>query len=174
MLEQAMKVEIIWIDNGERSTRHLFSKNLFYEAVCSHNSGPKCRASESQVEQSHYVPLFLNLCSLLLDVELIGLRWGFVLLWFADKFFHDIRRSKSIWVHGNLGNARLGSLARGSVVVCIVPDFCRPLALSTDGSAINSINIIFDLLGIPSPFEEKMLYPPREVNIFLALATMAS
>ena len=44
----------------------------------------------------------------------------------------------------------------------------------TYGSAINSFNMIFDILEIPSPFREKRVYPPRQVNIFMALATMAS
>ena len=44
----------------------------------------------------------------------------------------------------------------------------------TYGSAINAFNMIFDLLELPSPFRERRVYPPRQVNIFLALATMAS
>ena len=44
----------------------------------------------------------------------------------------------------------------------------------TYSSAINAFNMIFDLLAIPSPFEESRVYPPRQVNIFMALATMAS
>ena len=34
--------------------------------------------------------------------------------------------------------------------------------------------MIFDILLIPSPFRKKRVYPPRQVNIFMALATMAS
>ena len=34
--------------------------------------------------------------------------------------------------------------------------------------------MIFDILEIPSPFREKRVYPPRQVDIFMALATMAS
>ena len=44
----------------------------------------------------------------------------------------------------------------------------------TYGSAIRAFTTIFDLLYIESPFYRKRNYPPEEVNIFLALATMAS
>ena len=45
---------------------------------------------------------------------------------------------------------------------------------STYNSAINAFNTIFDLLFIPSPFVDRKVYPPGQVDIFLALATMAS
>ena len=45
---------------------------------------------------------------------------------------------------------------------------------ATYRSAINSFNIIFSSLGISSPFTRKRTYAAREVNIFMALATMAS
>ena len=45
---------------------------------------------------------------------------------------------------------------------------------STYNSAINAFNTIFDLLFIPSPFVERKVYPPGQVDIFMALATMAS
>ena len=41
-------------------------------------------------------------------------------------------------------------------------------------SAINSFNIIFKLLKIKSPFVEARDFPSARVNIFMALATMAS
>ena len=41
-------------------------------------------------------------------------------------------------------------------------------------SAINSFHTIFALLNIPSPFRTKKEYPRTEVDIFMALATMAS
>ena len=41
-------------------------------------------------------------------------------------------------------------------------------------SAINSFHTIFALLNIPSPFSSKKEYPRTEVDIFMALATMAS
>ena len=44
----------------------------------------------------------------------------------------------------------------------------------TYGSAVNAFNMIFDILELPSPFHERRVYPPRQVNIFMALATMAS
>ena len=45
---------------------------------------------------------------------------------------------------------------------------------STYHSAINAFNTIFDLLYIPSPFFRTKTYPRPEVDIFMALATMAS
>ena len=44
----------------------------------------------------------------------------------------------------------------------------------TYNSAINAFNTIFDLLFIPSPFEDRKVYPRGQVDIFMALATMAS
>ena len=41
-------------------------------------------------------------------------------------------------------------------------------------SAINSFNMIFSLLSIPSPFLQRRAYPRPQVDIFMALATMAS
>ena len=41
-------------------------------------------------------------------------------------------------------------------------------------SSIRSFNTIFALLDIPSPFNKKTHYPEREVDVFLALAVMAS
>ena len=41
-------------------------------------------------------------------------------------------------------------------------------------SSIRSFNTIFALLNIPSPFKKKECYPQRQVDIFMALATMAS
>ena len=45
---------------------------------------------------------------------------------------------------------------------------------ATYRSAINSFNTIFSLLNIPSPFKRETFYPQRQVDIFMALATMAS
>ena len=45
---------------------------------------------------------------------------------------------------------------------------------NTYQSAINAFNTIFDLLYIPSPFLTSKTYPRSEVDIFMALATMAS
>ena len=44
----------------------------------------------------------------------------------------------------------------------------------TYGSAINAFNMIFEILALPSPFNEEKVYPPRQVDIFMALALMAS
>lgn len=41
-------------------------------------------------------------------------------------------------------------------------------------SAINSFNAIYLLLGIRSPFLRQRTYPREQVNVFMALATMAS
>ena len=41
-------------------------------------------------------------------------------------------------------------------------------------SSINAFNMIFEILGLPSPFHNRKVYPPRQINIFMALATMAS
>ena len=41
-------------------------------------------------------------------------------------------------------------------------------------SHINAFNTIFKLLAIPSPFHKETRYPQRQVDIFMALATMAS
>ena len=41
-------------------------------------------------------------------------------------------------------------------------------------SALNSFNTIFALLQLPSPFRRKKTYPNSQVDIFMALATMAS
>lgn len=41
-------------------------------------------------------------------------------------------------------------------------------------SAINSFHTIFALLNIPTPFVAKKEYPRAQVDIFMALATMAS
>ena len=41
-------------------------------------------------------------------------------------------------------------------------------------SSIRSFNTIFAFLDIPSPFMKKECYPQEQVNIFMALATMAS
>ena len=41
-------------------------------------------------------------------------------------------------------------------------------------SSINSLNTIWALLNIPSPLGKKRCYPKRQVDVFLALATMAS
>ena len=41
-------------------------------------------------------------------------------------------------------------------------------------SSIRSFNTIFALLDIPSPFNKRTHYPQREVDVFLALAFMAS
>ena len=41
-------------------------------------------------------------------------------------------------------------------------------------SSINAFNIIFSSLGLPSPFTTAQSYPARQVDIFMALATMAS
>ena len=40
-------------------------------------------------------------------------------------------------------------------------------------SSINSLNRIWALLNIPSPLGKKRCYPKRQVDVFLALATMA-
>ena len=45
---------------------------------------------------------------------------------------------------------------------------------ATYGSAINAFNRIFSLLALSSPFGKEKVYPPRQVDIFMALATMAS
>ena len=45
---------------------------------------------------------------------------------------------------------------------------------NTYRSAINSFTTIFALLNIQSPFKLKREYPRRQVNLFMALATMAS
>ena len=45
---------------------------------------------------------------------------------------------------------------------------------ATYQSAINSFNTIFTLLSIESPFTRARKYPARQVNVFMALATMAS
>ena len=45
---------------------------------------------------------------------------------------------------------------------------------TTYRSAINSFNTIFALLKIPSPFRNQKQYPQTQVDIFMALATMAS
>ena len=45
---------------------------------------------------------------------------------------------------------------------------------ATYQSAINSFNTIFTLLSIESPFTRAREYPARQVNVFMALATMAS
>ena len=41
-------------------------------------------------------------------------------------------------------------------------------------SHMNAFNTIFKLLAIPSPFHKETRYPQRQVDIFMALATMAS
>ena len=41
-------------------------------------------------------------------------------------------------------------------------------------SSINSFNIIFASLGIPSPLTLSRRFPPRQVHIFMALSIMAS
>ena len=41
-------------------------------------------------------------------------------------------------------------------------------------SSIRSFNTIFALLELPSPFKERVSYPPGQVDIFMALAVMAS
>ena len=41
-------------------------------------------------------------------------------------------------------------------------------------SAITSFNPIFGLLKIDTPFKRNARYPPRQVDIFMALAFMAS
>ena len=41
-------------------------------------------------------------------------------------------------------------------------------------SSINALNTIFDFLHIASPFLRSMTFPPSQVDIFMALATMAS
>ena len=41
-------------------------------------------------------------------------------------------------------------------------------------SSLKSFNTIFALLNIPSPFRKKTYYPPAQVDILMALATMAS
>ena len=45
---------------------------------------------------------------------------------------------------------------------------------NTYRSSINSFNTIFALLRIPSPFRRMKTYPKAQVDIFMALATMAS
>ena len=45
---------------------------------------------------------------------------------------------------------------------------------ATYRSSINAFNIIFSSLGIRSPFARSRSFPPRQVDMFLALATMAS
>ena len=45
---------------------------------------------------------------------------------------------------------------------------------NTYSSAMRAFATIFDLLYINSPFDSNRVYPPAQVNIFLALATMAS
>ena len=44
----------------------------------------------------------------------------------------------------------------------------------TYGSAISAFNTIFDFLFISSPFMKKQTYPRAQVDVFMALATMAS
>ena len=39
---------------------------------------------------------------------------------------------------------------------------------------MNAFNTIFVLLQLPSPFRRKKTYPDSQVDIFMALATMAS
>ena len=41
-------------------------------------------------------------------------------------------------------------------------------------SSIRSFNTIFALLNLPSPFRIRVSYPQSQVDIFMALATMAS
>ena len=41
-------------------------------------------------------------------------------------------------------------------------------------SSINSFHSIFALLGIQSPFKKERVYPKEQIDIFMALATMAS
>ena len=45
---------------------------------------------------------------------------------------------------------------------------------ATYRSVINAFNTIYALLGIYSPFEGARTYPPSQVDVFMALATMAS
>ena len=45
---------------------------------------------------------------------------------------------------------------------------------ATYRSAINAFNTIYALLGISSPFDRSRTYPPAQVDVFMALATMAS
>ena len=45
---------------------------------------------------------------------------------------------------------------------------------ATYRSSINAFNTIFSSLGIRSPFARSRSFPPRQVDIFMALATMAS
>ena len=45
---------------------------------------------------------------------------------------------------------------------------------NTYRSSINSFNTIFALLQIPSPFRRTKTYPKSQVDIFMALARMAS
>ena len=41
-------------------------------------------------------------------------------------------------------------------------------------SSINAFNTIYAIMGIETPFKKQRAYPERQVNIFMALATMAS
>ena len=41
-------------------------------------------------------------------------------------------------------------------------------------SSINAFNTIYAILGIASPFDRSVTYPASQVDVFMALATMAS
>ena len=45
---------------------------------------------------------------------------------------------------------------------------------ATYRSAINAFSTIWALLGISSPFERSRTYPPSQVDVFMALGTIAS
>ena len=45
---------------------------------------------------------------------------------------------------------------------------------STYRSSIHAFNTIFVLLKIPSPFRRMKIFPRAQIDIFMALATMAS
>ena len=45
---------------------------------------------------------------------------------------------------------------------------------ATYRSALNSFNTIFALLRIPTPFRQVKTFPRAQVDVFMALATMAS
>ena len=77
----------------------------------------------------------------------------------------------SIWGAGVQGRWPVGVVWFATYLIFLGTSYGTK---KTYRSAINAFNTIFGLLGIDTPFRRTVTFQPAQVDIFMALATMAS
>ena len=82
-----------------------------------------------------------------------------------------IEQLMSMWGHGVHERWPIGVIWFATYLVFLGTSYGTK---RTYRSHINAFNTIFALLKIPSPFRKEKEYPDYQVDIFMALATMAS